>query len=130
MIYLQQNTTNNFVLTLSEASRLTDPFYLFHFRNEFELDSDGVFFTTPDTSIYTNRYNQFELILSSTGSTSGGTSTPLSLVAGQYEYKVYESTGSTLSISATTGRVLEVGRMVVAGAENQTLITGTTSIYL
>lgn len=131
MIYLQKNTVNNFVLTLTESSRLVNPFYLFHFRNEFELGSDGIFFTTPDISSYTNRYNQFELTESITGSTSGGNDIPLSLISGQYEYKVYEATASTLSISATTGRVIEIGRMVVDGDTNETIITGTTNnIYI
>jgi hypothetical protein len=130
MIYLEKDNTNQFVLTLTESSRLVNPFYLFHFKNEYEINDEGIFFTTPDTSSYTNRYNQFTLIDSVTGSTSGGTSVPLSLVSGQYEYTVYESTGSTLSISATTGRILEEGRMVVASNENMTITTGsTTSIY-
>ena len=130
MIYLGKNITNQFVLTLTESSRLTTPYYLFEFINEYELGSTSVFFTTPDISNYTNRYNQFSLIESTTGSTSGGTSIPLSLTIGQYEYKVYESTGSTLSISDTTGRILEEGRMVVASNENMTITTGrTSSIY-
>lgn len=131
MIYLQKNSTNNFVLTLSESSRISDPFYLFQFRNEYELNSEPFYFTTPDISSYPCRYNQFVLTESTSGSTTGGTSIDLSLVIGQYEYKVYEATGSTLSISGTTGRVLEIGRMVVASNENTTLTNNnSSSIYI
>ena len=131
MIYIEKNSLNTFVLTLTESSRVANPFYLFSFRNEYILESEPIFFTTTDLSSYTNRYNLFNLTESSTGSTTGGTSVPLSLVGGQYEYKVYESSASTLSISATTGIVLEVGRMVVGGEQNITISTGTTSsIYI
>ena len=131
MIYIQKNTTNSFVLTLSESSRVANPFYLFSFRNEYILESEPFYFTTPDLSSYINRYNLFNLTESSTGSTTGGTSVALSMIGGQYEYKVYESSASTLSLSATTGRVLETGRLVVGGEQNITLTTGTTSsIYI
>jgi len=128
MIYINKNTTNNFVLTLSENSRLINPNYLFEFKNDFILNSEPIYWTNPDISNYPNRYNQFKLIEATSGSTSGGTSS-LSLVSGQYTYSVYESTGSTLSISATTGRVIEKGRMVVA--IDNLITTGTTNnIYL
>jgi len=131
MIYIQKNTTNSFVLTLSESSRVANPFYLFSFRNEYILESEPFYFTTPDLSSYINRYNLFNLTESSTGSTTGGTSVALSMIGGQYEYKVYESSASTLSLSATTGRVLETGRLVVGGEQNITISTGTTSsIYI
>lgn len=131
MIFLNKNTTNQIVLTLTESSRLNSPNYLFIFQNEFDLTQTDIPFTTPDKSGYTDRYNLFEIKEAVTGSTSGGNNVPLSFVAGQYKYKVYESTGTTLSISATTGRILEYGRMVVAGEENTTITTGrTSSIYL
>ena len=131
MIFIQKNTTNNFVLTLTETSRLSSPFFLFEFKNEYNLSSTPFYYTTPDISSYTNRYNQFVLIENATGSTIGGNNIPLSLVSGQYEYKVYESSASTLSLSATTGRLIEEGRMVVAGEENITITTGkTSSIYI
>jgi hypothetical protein len=131
MIFIEKNTTNNFVLTLTENSRLTNPFYLFEFENEFNLELQPLYFTTTDLSNYTNRYNQFELIESSTGSTTGGTSVALNLVGGQYKYTVYESSASTLSLTATTGRVIETGKMVVKIDNSQNITTGSTSsIYL
>jgi hypothetical protein len=129
MIYINKNSTNNFVLTLNETSRLTNPYYLFQFTNDYVLDSKSILWSQVDTSSYTNRYNQFKLIEATSGSTSGGTAVSLSLIAGQYDYKVYESTGQTLSISATTGRIVETGRMVVAGLPNDTLTNNKSSIY-
>lgn len=113
MIYLEKEKVNTVILTLTESSTLSNPNYLFVFDNEFNVNSNPIYFTTSDTSISTNRYNAFNIIESSTGSTSGGTSVALNLVAGQYSYKVYESTGSTLSVSATTGSIVESGRMIV-----------------
>jgi hypothetical protein len=112
MIYLERNIVNRVVLTLSETSTLVDPYYLFEFIPEFS-QSSSIFFTTDDLSPATFRYNLFDIELSSTGSTSGGTNVALNIVPGQYQYKVYEGTGQTLSISATTGNVVESGRMIV-----------------
>jgi hypothetical protein len=125
MIYIKKNQLNKVVLTLDESSSLLTPYYLFQFKNEYQINSPFIYWTTDDLSGSQNRYNLFNLIESSTGSTSGGTNVALSLIPGQYEYRVYESTGSTIQLSATTGRIIEEGRMVVA-AET---ITTTKSIY-
>lgn len=113
MIYIKKNELNKVVLTLNESGTLSNPNYLFVFQNEYNLSSVPVYFTTSDTSLFPERYNLFSITESFTGSTTGGTSVPLSLMAGQYRYDVYESTGSTISISATTGVIVETGRMVV-----------------
>lgn len=113
MIYIKKNEINPVVLTLTESSNLTSPFYLFEFTPEFNLEPVSIYFTTDDESLAPNRYNLFNIVESSTGSTTGGTSVSLSLMAGQYDYNVYEASASTLSISATTGVIIETGRMVV-----------------
>lgn len=113
MIYIQKNNSNNVVLTLSESSSLTNPFYLFEFIYEANLTPNNIYFTTADTSLAVDRYNLFVINENVSGSTTGGTSTALSLSSGQYKYNVYEASASTLSISATTGRIIETGRMIV-----------------
>lgn len=113
MIYIEKNNINRVVLTLTETSTLSNPNYLFVFDNEFNNPSNPIYFTTPDLSTYPNRYNLFNIDENISGSTSGGTAVSLNLVPGQYKYDVYESTASTLSISATTGTIIETGRMVV-----------------
>lgn len=112
-IYLKKDFTNRVVLTLQESSSLENPNYLFVFENIYNKDSFPVNFTTTDISNYKSRYNLFEITENVTGSTTGGTSVSLSLTPGQYKYSVYESSASTLSISATTGIIIEQGRMVV-----------------
>lgn len=115
MIYIEKNKVNNFVLTLTEKSRLSDPEYLFVFQNEYDLDSTPILFTTPDISNHTNRYNQFKLIDSNDGSKIGGNDIALNLISGQYVYKIYEYNllDFDFSIESTTGKIIEEGRMVV-----------------
>lgn len=113
MIYIKKDNTNAVVLTLSEVSSLINPNYLFEFIYQANLDPVALYFTTTDESLAKDRYNLFNIIENTTGSTTGGTSVALSLMAGQYKYNVYESTASTLTVSATTGIIIETGRMVV-----------------
>lgn len=129
MIYIEKNRENNVILTLTESSSLTTPNFLFIFLNEYNLEAQTITFSTPDISNYTNRYNQFVLIESATGSTTGGYNVPLSLVSGQYKYTVYEAPFATLNINDTTGIVIEEGRMVVSGDDDD-IETITNSIYV
>ena len=111
MLTIDKLSTNQLVLTLTEKSTIADPSYLFQFIN----DSSKVetLFNMQDLSGYQRRYNRFELIETS-GSTSpsGGTVT---LDYGFGTYKVYESVTPTLSISGTTGLVLEEGKTFTNG---------------
>ena len=127
MIYIQKNSSNNVILTLSEKSTLSNPYYMFVFQNEYEINSPGVTFSTDDISSYQNRYNQFVIVENELGSVTGGTSS-LSLVSGQWSYNIYESETPTLDILETTGRVIEEGRMVVSGADDN-IETITDSVY-
>lgn len=118
MILINKNELNKIVLTLDESSRISNPYYTFQFVNEFGTNTTGITFTTPDLSQSKNRYNLFYLTESSSGSTTGGDNIPLNLTSGQYLYRVYEASASTLQISATTGTIIESGRMVVATDNN------------
>ena len=106
MIYINKGEVNNIVLTLSEVSSLTNPFYLFVFQNEMNPESEPILFTTSDISAYPERYNQFLL----------DEPVDVELVKGQYSYFVYESLTAPTEIEDTTGIVIEEGRMVVSGA--------------
>lgn len=132
MIYLEKNTINKFVLTLTESSKLMNPFYLFEFKADFNPIKEPIYFSTPDESLSTCRYNLFRLEESDSGSITGGTSVALSLEAGQYTYNVYEATASTLSVSATTGTIIETGRMTTAftGSTQQIINNFNNNIYL
>jgi hypothetical protein len=64
-----------------------------------QLDDQTLLFLTGDTSPNINRWNWFPINL-----------TPYDLIQGQYNYKVWQTTGSTLSISGlTTNDVVETG---------------------
>lgn len=103
MIYLNKGEANKIVLTLTENSLLSSPFYWFVFENEFDTDINPEEIYLADTSLSPSRYNLFTL-------TEG---TDLTLDKGQYVYKVYESNILPSSIDDTTLRVVEEGRMVV-----------------
>ena len=126
------------MLTLSENSRLTNPFFIFSFQNEYQMDSSPILWTAPDISHYTDRYNQFELLESATGSQTGGGTSSLNLVSGQYSYTVYEASTYSIPLSLTfsTGRIVEEGRMVVSfigddeNHVNNNTIGLTNSVYL
>lgn len=128
MIYIQKGMTNSVILTLSEKSVLTNPNYMFIFRNEYDINSVGITFSTPDVSSYTNRYNQFMIVEDILGSKTGGYDIPLSLVSGQWSYEAYESLIPTLDILETTGRIIEEGRLVVSGIDDN-IETISDSVY-
>jgi hypothetical protein len=129
VIYIEKSKTNDVVLTLSESSKLSTPNFLFIFLNEYNLEAQSITFSTPDISSYTNRYNQFVIVESATGSKTGGYNVPLNLVSGQYKYTVYEGLTASLDISQTTGIIIEEGRMVVSGNDDD-IETTANSVYL
>lgn len=103
MIYLEKDTVNTFVLTLTEVTTISNPYYLFEFEDEFDTSSNPIYWIGADTSQWPSRYNLFTL----------EEPTDVELVKGQYKYKVYESPTSTLD--PTGLNMIEEGRMVVAG---------------
>jgi hypothetical protein len=108
MIYLNKGEINTFVLTLSESATLTAPVWLFEFENEFNTESQPIYWVGVDTSPYTYRYNLFTLEEGS----------DLTLIIGQYTYKVYESP-VPIKVDPNTNanglNLVEEGRMVVNG---------------
>jgi len=59
MLPILKAHVNEVVVTLTELTTISPAYYLFEFQN----DSDKVkhYFTMPDTSAFTYRYNKFEL---------------------------------------------------------------------
>jgi len=106
VIYINKDELNSIVLTLTEVSTLSNPYYLFVFQNEMNPESTPILFTTPDISAYPERFNQFEL----------DEPVDVDLMKGQYSYSVYESLIPPITIQDTTGDIIEEGRMVVSGA--------------
>ena len=100
MILLNQATTSTFDITLTELVTLTNPFYLFVFINKQTNEEHKVILS--DSSTYTERYNRFNFT----------EPTDLTLIAGDYIYKVYEKSVSNLTIPAEI-YLLETGIMRV-----------------
>lgn len=116
MIYLEKDSVNTFVLTLTETSTITNPYYLFVFQNEFNKDSQGFQWMGTDTSAYIERYNLFQL-------KEGVEAT---FVIGQFTYTVYESENPIVIVDQAINyyshlNVVEEGRMVVAGVVTNTI---------
>lgn len=122
MIYIEKGQNNRIPLTLTERSRITQPFFLLVFYSEFEKDKAPIIFAAPDVSGYPQRVNIFELVEGESGDeqTANGWEelesgkAHLKLLAGQYRYEAYESETLVHTIEETTGRILEASRMVVA----------------
>jgi len=111
MIYITKGEVNNVVLTLTEVSTLSNPYYLFVFDNEMDTLAAPILFTTPDVSSWIERFNLFLI----------DEPVDVQLVKGQYTYKVYESTIPPVTIQDTTGLVIEEGRMVVTGVAGNSI---------
>ena len=125
MITLNKDIANNIVFTLTEKSVLVTPNYLFSMTN----DSSGEqkVFSMDDVSSYPRRYNLFTLTENSVENLSAGT---VSLKYGWGKYEVYESTGSTLNISDTTGRIIEEGKYFINGYPANFNGNNSNDIYL
>ena len=113
MIYLNQNTTNNIVLTLREVTTIENPYYLF------VITSDGTneskIFTGVDISSNIVRYNEFNIELNSTEDLNDSIiNLPLK---GFYKYKIYStSVLNDLDVSNTT-ELVEEGKVYVDGTD-------------
>jgi hypothetical protein len=79
-------------------------------------------FLTGDTSANVNRYNYFPINLS-----------PYNLIEGQYSYKVWQNTGTTLSTSAlTVNDIVETGAAWIysSGSTQIPIYSATTTQYV
>ena len=104
MIYIEKDELNQIVLTLTESTTISNPYFLFKFTWEIDEELDPVYWLASDTSPYTDRYNLFSL-------TEG---TDATFKIGQYRYEVYE-TNNALATDETGLDLVEEGRMVVDG---------------
>jgi hypothetical protein len=109
MIYLEKDSVNSFVLTLTEVATIPDPYYLFEFEDEFNTAPEPIYWQGTDTSPWTSRYNLFTI----------DEPTDIDFVKGQYRYKVYQSSEPTTDPTGLT--MIEEGRMVVAGVTTNSI---------
>ena len=128
MFVINTSSSNLLAPQLRPTSTLANPNYLFQFINDFDSNKQVLFYA-QDESNFCNSYSRFTVI--ETGSTAvSGTALTHGIVniypAGQWTYNIYESTGTTLAISATTGTILRTGIVVVIGQPSDVI----PSIYL
>jgi hypothetical protein len=106
MIHLNNSTSTEFAVTLYEKTTLTNPFYLFHFKNDTSFNDYYCIIT--DTSTQKQRFNLFSFTEGVNDALNG------SLILGKsgyYEYYIYEQTNATnLDPTLSTGLV-EQGKM-------------------
>ena len=136
MIEFRKTYTNTVTVTLTENSTISNPIYLFLFKNQ----QSGVdyYFIATDTSAFKQRYNQFQVIEKTNANTLNG---EVSLGnEGFYDYTIYQT-----SLANTTGlanalaavpfitKTVEVGLVWVVPDELQTTdynpLSTTTIIY-
>ena len=136
MIEFRKTYTNTVTVTLTENATISNPIYLFLFKNQ----QSGVnyYFIATDTSAFKQRYNQFQVIEKTNANTLNG---EVSLDnEGFYDYTIYQT-----SLANTTGlanalaavpfitKTVEVGLVWVVPEELQTTdynpLSTTTIIY-
>ena len=110
MIYLKQNNVNTVILTLTEKTTITSPFYLFEFVSN--STKQTVYFTGSDISTNKTRYNEFNIELT-TGVSDLLTSVLNLDPNGFYSYSVYSQESPTnLDINNIT-ELVETGKVYV-----------------
>jgi hypothetical protein len=136
VIEFRKTYTNTVTVTLTENATISNPIYLFLFKNQ----QSGVnyYFIATDTSAFKQRYNQFQVIEKTNANTLNG---EVSLDnEGFYDYTIYQT-----SLANTTGlanalaavpfitKTVEVGLVWVVPEELQTTdynpLSTTTIIY-
>lgn len=115
MINLNKGATNSIVLRLSDKVTIQNPIYLFELTS---VQSNQVFYFTPQDQSITNRFNSFKVFEIS------GTDEDISLTAsiphiqltygGSYLYKVYQATNYSLQ---PTQVILDSGLAIFRNGE-------------
>jgi hypothetical protein len=102
-IYNYQNS--DLIFTLNENTTIPNANYILNLFSNQNHDNN-LFWLTGDTSPNINRWNEYQW----TSAISNG------LIAGTYDYFVYQTSGSTLSLSGmTTEDIVESGLATVIG---------------
>lgn len=129
MIKITKGQANTVVLTLTEKSTLTNPDYLFVFKND-QTEVEYIFIAA-DTSLYTDRYNKFTITetSSNTDPLDGEVELPLTKF---YTYTIYEQNSATNLDPALATGVVEVGKVEVfdTASTDSTYTPTTTTNYI
>ena len=114
MININQGQANTVVLTLSEKTTLSTPYYLFKFENA-QATSIQKLFNATDTFCDTTRCSKFTITEDATEDLDNGT---VELAyAGQWFYTIYEVSTATEKNPDNATATLETGYVTVFDTE-------------
>ena len=137
MIYLNNDTNNSIILTLSEGCISGNTEFLFNLKSA-STNKEFYFICSSNTS--DDRYDQIDLLL--TGNSYTYYNSIPNQIEDQYHYKVYElltgvTTGITIneltgltidfSTALTRNNIIEEGKIYVSATTNLNIISSTYS---
>lgn len=123
-IVVRKDSVNQVGLNLKANTTLPSPYYLFQFINDYN-ENNQVLFNATDISNYSCRSSHFQIIETGTTSVVLSAATINLQPSLSWTFNIYEASALTLSISGTTGKIINTGKVIVLGDE-QTI----NSIYL
>jgi hypothetical protein len=109
MLLYQINSQSDTIVTLTESTTLTSPYYLFVFTNvstkvQYKINVNS----TSDASAYPDRFNEFAFNTVTLFATAQ---------AGQFSYEVYEQSSST-NLDPSGLNLVECGKMLLQPENN------------
>jgi hypothetical protein len=109
MLLYTINTQSDTIVTLTESTTLTNPYYLFVFTNvstkvQYKINVNS----TSDASAYPDRFNEFAFNTVTLFATAQ---------AGQFSYEVYEQSSSS-NLDPSGLNMVECGKMLLQPATN------------
>jgi hypothetical protein len=116
-----QTSLTPFTLTEKTTIPLSAVTYILELNGK-ELHDETLLFLTGETSPNIQRYNYFPINL-----------TPYNLIAGQYSYKVWQTSGGTLNITGlTTNDIVETGfaTIITTGGTQSTTYVSPQTQYI
>jgi len=108
MILIEKATTNVVILTLSERTTITDAYYLFTFTNDQTKDVKS--FIGLENSANPYRANEFSI---EENAIEDLVNSVVSLSVGFWSYSIREQASSSNLIVASSGDVVEIGKVYV-----------------
>jgi hypothetical protein len=117
MIRIIKNTVNNCVFTLREKTTFNNANYILEmYSNENHSSKLMWLYSSANTSTNIVRYDLFEIEETTNEDINN---LKVNLAVSQYDYFVWETSGSTLSLSAlTTDNIVESGRINVENIDS------------
>ena len=109
MLLYTINSQSDTIVTLTESTTLTNPYYLFVFTNvstkvQYKINVNS----TSDSSAYKDRFNEFSFNTITLFATAQ---------AGQFSYEVYEQ-ASSVNLNPSGLNMVECGKMLLLPATN------------